>query len=705
MKKINVRKTTFISILIITIISSNIEITSYINNDIPAYKIQEGIDNLVLDFITNGSIISNNNGTMGTLNLLNNGSNLIHNITIDFSNNGNFSYFTNSYDIHQEISSLSPSFSDSKNIEVALNTTDENLHTGFADVCIILDASGSMIDEIVAFKNDIQSRINNLLRGNPSLRIGIIVYGWDEYSEYPYSNLNNYFEINDDFIGLANFVDNLYASGGYEPWGDALYLANTWDWREDVNKLIVLVGDEDCDPGDYIGINSNEDFYNGSELLNIVHSLKDKGIQINTILANGYDSNTENQFRWISKITNGITIDLTKITSDQEYLQLPIIIDGWIEGLINEFNVEINANVSWKENTITGLESYNKQIKVKICVDNSSPRIVFDGFLDTKENGTYTYKIIFSITDSSTINNKSLFTTPDDLSLVSNPTWTLQNYSILKDGRRMYFEIKNLSLGDKISYYIYSSDIYGNKIYTAIQNITIIITYLAPGYTTNLFFVDDNTTQSIFLDMENLNKGYLWIEKEQKIQISPLYDSNFSYILVYESNSIVIYEIEAYSSNKQFYLTFRGNWTGIHNKIRWADVVNISLGDFFSNINSNRQNILLCATLHNFETGQLSLNTPDGNIYPWIYVFNETWSYINTFSNSSSLEVMQGKYYIWVLYNQTSGDFAISYKEILETSTIPSYNSFQNIAPFVGIFLTILLMFGIFLSKQKMKYL
>ena len=116
------------------------------------------------------------------------------------------------------------------------------------DLAILFDASGSMGEEISSVKSKVTDLLTNLSQEIPDFRIGIVIYGWSKYSEYPWDNPQNYIEFTSDLNIITNFVNTLYAAGGTEPWGDALYLVNTWDWRPSAQKLIIMIGDEDCDP-------------------------------------------------------------------------------------------------------------------------------------------------------------------------------------------------------------------------------------------------------------------------------------------------------------------------------------------------------------------------------------------------------------------------------------------------------------------------
>jgi len=97
--------------------------------------------------------------------------------------------------------------------------------------------------DINSFNNSVKQKIveltNYLFSEIPEIRFGAMAYGWAKYSEYPQEDPRNYLEFTDSKLAICNFIESLYADGGVEPWGDALWLANSWTWRSNAKKLYI----------------------------------------------------------------------------------------------------------------------------------------------------------------------------------------------------------------------------------------------------------------------------------------------------------------------------------------------------------------------------------------------------------------------------------------------------------------------------------
>ncbi|MHA2276008.1 MAG: vWA domain-containing protein, partial [Candidatus Kariarchaeaceae archaeon] len=198
--------------------------------------------------------------------------------------------------------------------------------TQAVDLVLIVDASGSMGEEIISVQEELTDLIDTLSVEIPDLRIGVIIYGSTIYSEYPMSSTNNYLDLTTEFENVKYFINSFRAGGGTEPWGDALYLAETFTWRNNAQKLIILVGDEDCDPGRIIGNGVSGSWYNGTELLSIVTQLKEIGVIINTVVCENPDNHVTHQFQWISEFTSGTSVFLPDLLNGETPITLPQII-------------------------------------------------------------------------------------------------------------------------------------------------------------------------------------------------------------------------------------------------------------------------------------------------------------------------------------------------------------------------------------------
>ncbi|MCE7744962.1 MAG: VWA domain-containing protein, partial [Candidatus Heimdallarchaeota archaeon] len=269
--------TVFIFTLFLTSLCMNFAKSEAKVNTTDDVAVIEAKEDLVITLETNATTIGKCGGTLVNLTLDNQGTNPASSIQVDFGLDGEYAEFSPTYLVQQNVPLLNPGSSVILNIEAILNSslTGGELFDS-ADVCLVFDSSGSMGEEINSVKVEFLAMTNRLTQTISSLRMGMIVYGWSEYSEYPTANPNNYIEFTDDFNAINDLINELTPDGGTEPWGDALYLANTWDWREEVPKLLIIVGDEDCDPGHVVGVGSSDPYYNGSQLLDVVTNLKEK---------------------------------------------------------------------------------------------------------------------------------------------------------------------------------------------------------------------------------------------------------------------------------------------------------------------------------------------------------------------------------------------------------------------------------------------
>jgi len=306
-------------------------------------------DDLQITLTTNVTTIGKQGGALANLTLNNTGINPCGDINVDFSLDDDYLNFTSTYQEHQEIALLNIDTSLTLNVEVAINESKIPTNPNAADVCLIIDGSWSMVDEIDSVKAEIQALIVELQENITDLRMGIIIHGWKEYSEYPSNDSRNYIELTDDAQSVSDFIDTVYADGGVEPWGDALAYIDGWDWRN-VAKLVILIGDEDCDPGILVGSGSTADYYNGSELVDAVDALKSRGVILNSIRCGNADKSVfVNQYTWVAEYTGGESVDLDEAINSGFPGGIPDLIEHWTLELEREYYITLSANVSWTE--------------------------------------------------------------------------------------------------------------------------------------------------------------------------------------------------------------------------------------------------------------------------------------------------------------------------------------------------------------------
>ncbi|MFX1518233.1 MAG: VWA domain-containing protein, partial [Promethearchaeota archaeon] len=320
------------------------------------------------------------------------------------------------------------------------------------DVLLIIDASGSMGDEISSVQKKLTELIENLSTGIPKLRMGVIVYGWSKYSENPMSRPENQLEFTNDFNAVKNFINSLSATGSYEPWGAALYLANTWDWRANAQKLIIMVGDEDCDPSLVVGGRDGDDFYNGSDLVEVVANLHDRGVVINTIKAikPGVDLNLENQFNWIAAYTGGESVFLPEL--EQQGVDLPALIQEWTLEMSREYYKKLNVTITWQDGT--GVEYRNTKTE-GFWLDFTFPSVVISEKVTPIEINVYSVEIIAEVRDISEISHVTLYHN-------AYGGWQVVYMTPLPNSSYYFVELTNLPGQYNLTYSIEASDIFNN---------------------------------------------------------------------------------------------------------------------------------------------------------------------------------------------------------------------------------------------------
>ncbi|MFW9854520.1 MAG: VWA domain-containing protein [Candidatus Thorarchaeota archaeon] len=346
------------------------------------------------------------------------------------------------------IPEIEPDTSDIVSLVASLKSNDT---TSAVDLLLIMDASGSMGNEIASVKQKITDLINNISQEIPNLRIGIIIYGWEKYSNYPMDHPGNQLQFTADFDAVKTFINSLYAGGGTEPWGDALHLGNTWDWRETAQKLIIMVGDEDCDPGKVVGTDyTDSNYYNGSQLLSVLSSLKDKGVIINTVISDIADSNIEDQFKWVAEYAGGTSVYLPEM--EAEGIDLPTLIEEWTIELGREFHKQMNIIVTWEDGG--GTTSTNTKL-VEFWLDLTFPSVIISPKITPAGQGMYSVELLAEVSDFSAISFVTLYHD-------ATGPWNTIYMKPISDTSYWVAQIDNVAEGKNLSYWITSSDILKN---------------------------------------------------------------------------------------------------------------------------------------------------------------------------------------------------------------------------------------------------
>jgi hypothetical protein len=193
-----------------------------------------------------------------------------------------------------------------------------------ADILFVVDATGSMGDEINYLKSELRNVIERAenLHSNLDLRVGSVFYR-DEGDEY----LTRVSPFSSSLLQTQSFIDNQHADGGGD-YEEAVHTAlNTaitqLNWSENARaRLLFLLLDAPPHHTDPIV----------NDLNSIVRNAAQKGIKIIPISASGIDKDTEFLFRFFAAATNGTYVFITNDSG---------IGGEHLEATVGEYEVEL----------------------------------------------------------------------------------------------------------------------------------------------------------------------------------------------------------------------------------------------------------------------------------------------------------------------------------------------------------------------------
>ncbi|MFW9922516.1 MAG: VWA domain-containing protein [Candidatus Thorarchaeota archaeon] len=665
----------------------------------------DSFDDLNINFELNKTTIGKYSGVLGELSLTNNGANAIGNVEVNFTLNNNYLKFTDTYSDKQTVSLINPGVTTTLNIESILNLTKVEEDNG-ADVVLLFDSSGSMQDEIDSVKTEFLAITNRLLETIPSLRMGMVVYGWAKYSEYPYSSENNYVEFTSNIDDVLDLINELYADGGTEPWGDAFHLINTWEWREDVPKLAIIIGDEDCDPGNVVGVGYTGSTYNGTQLVEVITSLKEKGVKINSIYTD-ISGEVVNQFNWIADYTGGNCVNFEEMQSSEDPITLPELIEDWTLNLVREYFVNLTASISWTEfDPPDNDQDYSTSITKTIIIDLASPSITVTTIINEISENEFELQIFAKVIDYSGIKQVNMYWTYDNLMSPLEPTWYFKILTNKIDDT--YIEkITDLSIGDHVSFYLEASDTLYNTGKTNIFNLTIATTTLEFRTISEFYFIEDLSNYNFYYNFTditlpkyisysinyNTTVGYLWIESMQPITVEFILETDVEVLMVTSEDNYTIYQITSLHQSAIYGISVSGNTSISPIKIRWdyprvcSDSNNID-SEYFEITDVYRTMLFKINLVASDSMDYLTLISP-GALIGKIHIFDEDWNKIATIGTYDPYEIEEGWYYLWVEQSLRTGYFEIYYGPEQITAPddyYPAATGYSSIVIILGFF-------------------
>lgn len=528
------------------------------------------------------------------------------------------------------------------------------------DLVLCIDSSGSMGEEIESVQDELNKIITTLDEEIPDIRIGAIAYGWALHSEYPMSSTSNYIPLTTDFGNLKEFINSLYASGGIEPWGDALYLADTWEWREEANKLIIMVGDEDCDPGKIVGSESSSSVYNGTELFAVVDSLKQKGIIINSVVTENPDQNVEDQFQWISNYTQGESVYLPEIESAADPMTLPELIQEWTLELSREFSHWITVDVYWTN--IYGNEFYNTA-KAHFWLDLAPPSILHFETIKSAKNGFYNVEIIAEVRDFSNITNVVIYHN-------AMGTWTVENMDYNTENLVYTKTLLELPLNYNLTFFIEAADINGNAGSSMKYWLLVMPSERQIGELSYLFLSSEECEETLFSPIENC-EHYLWIKSNNNEvfnlsvlsgteTIDILHPDEIKELDNFENGtSLLLYKFNMRNESYRLLISAEDNISQtLSVEYCWLKSNNLNSRSVDATMTEQIRKTLYLWDIN--EWGYLYIDyTPSSDLVVIGDVYFENWTYIGSITVSNSVNLTSGKYYVIIHGTLRTGNYRV----------------------------------------------
>jgi hypothetical protein len=178
-----------------------------------------------------------------------------------------------------------------------------NVHANSIEICFIVDATGSMGDELEFLKDDLENVIETVKNDDSALDIFTsAVFYRDQGDEY----VTRTSDFTNNLDTTINFINNQSANGGGD-FPEAVHTGlrkgiDELQWSDNVKTKIVFLL-LDAPPHYTAQIKEN--------LHQIIMSASQKGIKIIPITASGIDKKTEFLMRFMSISTNGTYVFIT----------------------------------------------------------------------------------------------------------------------------------------------------------------------------------------------------------------------------------------------------------------------------------------------------------------------------------------------------------------------------------------------------------
>ncbi len=185
--------------------------------------------------------------------------------------------------------------------DISLNTASS--HSNKVELCFIVDATGSMGDELEFLKDDLEDVINVVLADNSSLVIHTASVFYRDVEDEYVTRVSNF---SDDFMETIDFIRDQRADGGGDT-PEAVHSAldkaiDKLQWSQHARTRIAFL---------LLDAPPHHEPQVVNDLQKSIELAAKKGIKIIPITASGIDKETEFLMRFFSIATNGTYVFIT----------------------------------------------------------------------------------------------------------------------------------------------------------------------------------------------------------------------------------------------------------------------------------------------------------------------------------------------------------------------------------------------------------
>ncbi len=179
------------------------------------------------------------------------------------------------------------------------------MSTEALDVVISFDTTGSMAGVLGQVRKRSKELVERLFKEIPGLHVGVMAHG--DYSDAKTKYLLRKVDLTDDKQAVLKFIKSVPATfGGDSPeaYEYALHEARSLAWRDDVGRVLVVIGDEVPHGKNYKG---NKDHLDWRVEL---QALADAGVKIYGVQAHGTDAKAKKFYQTLADKSGGTYLTL-----------------------------------------------------------------------------------------------------------------------------------------------------------------------------------------------------------------------------------------------------------------------------------------------------------------------------------------------------------------------------------------------------------